>query len=97
MRAREFLAHSGREFELRDLIKQPLSKEEVRTLARRAGGAAALVAPKQRKEAEGMTEAQLVEWLAADGRRLRRPIIDTGRVVTLGFAADAREALEKAL
>jgi len=56
-----------------------------------------LVAPKRRAEAEGLSGDKLIAWLAEDGGRVRRPIIDTGGVLTLGFAADAREALDKVL
>ena len=79
--------------ELRDLIKQPLTQPEIEKLAKRVGGARALVAPKRKKEAEEVPDAQLAAWLAEDGSRVRRPIIDTGKRVTLGFAADARKAV----
>ena len=61
------------------------------------GGLDALVAPKRRAEAEGLTGEKLVAWLAADGARIRRPIVVAGGKVTLGFAADSRAALEKTL
>ena len=97
MKAREFLAHKKQAVELRDLIKQPLTADELRKLARRVGGADNLVAPKRRKEAEGLTGDALLAWLAADGGRVRRPIVDTGTTVTLGFAADAKDKLEDEL
>jgi arsenate reductase-like glutaredoxin family protein len=84
-------------FELRNLIVQPLSVIELKQLARRVGGAENLVAPKRRKEAEGLAGEALLRWLAADGARVRRPIVDTGDTVTLGFAADVQAALEEKL
>jgi arsenate reductase len=65
----------------------------LRALAKRAGGVRALVAPKRRDEAEGLTDAQLVDWLLEDPRRLRRPIIDTGDEILLGFTKDVRDRL----
>ena len=40
-----------------------------------------------------MSDAQIVDWLAEDPKRLRRPIIDTGSAIYLGFAKNVREAL----
>src|SRR5579859_2400995 len=99
MNAREFLAQElgDGEFELRNLIKQPLTVEELAKLARQVGGARNLVAPKRRGEAEAVKDADLLRWLAADGGRVRRPIVVTGKTITLGFAKDAKEALEKVL
>ena len=99
MKAREFLAHNLSEdgFELRNLIKEPLSADELRVLASRVGGADQLVAPKRRAEAEGLTGEKLLKWLAEDGARVRRPIVVAGKTITLGFADAAREELTKAL
>jgi arsenate reductase-like glutaredoxin family protein len=79
----------------RNLIKQPLTAAELKALAKRAGGAENLVAPKRRTEAEGLAGEALIAWLAADGGRVRRPIIDVGGQLYLGFAAATREQLEK--
>ena len=82
------------ELSLRNVIKEPLSADEIRKLAKRAGGPKLLVAPKRRSEAEALDGEELIEWLAADGARLRRPIIETGKGLTLGFTAESRQALE---
>jgi len=98
MKAREFLARKVADgLELRNILKEPLSVEELRRLASRAGGVDELVAPKRRAEAEGLSGEKLLRWLAEDGARLRRPIVVTGTKVTLGFAQEARQELEKAL
>jgi arsenate reductase-like glutaredoxin family protein len=103
MKAREFLARklppkgSESELKLRNLIKEPLTVEELRRLAARAGGVFELVAPKRRAEAEGLSGEKLLRWLAADGARVRRPIVVTGKTTTLGFTDAAREVLEEAL
>jgi len=97
MKAREFLVQKGRPFSQRDLVKQPLTVAELKRLGKLAGGPEQLVAPKQRKEAEGITGEALYEWLAGDGKRVRRPIIAVGGAVTLGFTGDVREKLEAEL
>ena len=98
MKAREFLAQKlGDEVKLRNIIKEPLSVDELRRLASRVGGVDELVAPKRRAEAEGLHGEKLLRWLAADGARVRRPIVVTGAKVTLGFSEAAREELEGAL
>jgi arsenate reductase-like glutaredoxin family protein len=98
MKAREFLARKvGEGVELRNVIKEPLSVDELRRLASRVGGVDELVAPKRRAEAEGLHGEKLLRWLAADGARLRRPIVVTGSKVTLGFSESAREELDALL
>jgi arsenate reductase-like glutaredoxin family protein len=93
MKAREFLAQKKQDVEERNLIKQPLSLLELRALAKKAGGAEHLIAPKRRAEAEGLSGEKLLAWLAADGAHVRRPIIEVGGKLVIGFAADAREEL----
>ena len=95
--AREFLALKNVETSLRDLVKQPLSAVELEKLAKRVGGIRELVAPKRRKEAEAVSDADLAAWMAEDGGRVRRPIIDTGKQVALGFTADSRQKVTEAL
>jgi arsenate reductase-like glutaredoxin family protein len=82
---------------VRNLIKEPLTVEELGKLAKQVGGVRNLVAPKRRGEAEAVKDADLLKWLAADGGRVRRPIVVTGKRVTLGFAGDAKAALEEIL
>src|SRR5579859_3328694 len=99
MKAREFLARKAGEpnLVLRNLIKEPLDEAELRALVPKVGGVRQLVAPKRRAEAEAIPDEKLLAWLAADGARVRRPIVLVGKKVTLGFAADAKEALEELL
>ncbi len=97
MKAREFLARKKLQVEERNLIKQPLTASELRVLAAKAGGAEQLVAPKRRAEAESLSGEKLIAWLAEDGARVRRPIIEAGGELTLGFAADAQEKLQRLL
>ena len=49
------------------------------------------MAPKKRTEAAEVADADLIEWLAADGKRLRRPILESGPKLTLGFSADIQK------
>jgi arsenate reductase-like glutaredoxin family protein len=99
VKAREFLAQNLSEdgFELRNLIKEPLSADELRVLASRVGGADQLIAPKRRTDAEGLGGEKLLKWLAEDGARVRRPIVVAGKTITLGFTDATREELTKAL
>ena len=89
------MAESG--LEVRNLIKEPLTAGELRILASRVGGAQHLVAPKRRGEAGGLDGEKLLEWLAEDGARVRRPIVVAGKTITLGFTDEARAQLESAL
>lgn len=70
---------------------------ELRALAATVGGVENLVAPKRRSQAEGLAGEALLTWLAEDGARVRRPIIEVDGKVTLGFAADAQQTLRTLL
>jgi len=96
-KAREFLAQKKVEVKERNLIKEPLGVEELTALAAKAGGAENLVAPKRRAEAEGLSGKKLIAWLAADGGRVRRPIIVAAGKLTLGFTEDTRRVLDEVL
>ncbi len=85
------------DFAQRDLIKEPLTKDELRALGERAGGLDKLVAPKRRADAEGKSGEALLAWLAADGKHVRRPIVEINGILTLGFARDAQDELAKLL
>ena len=87
----------GEGFGLRNILKEPFSAEELRRLASRVGGVDELVAPKRRAEAEGLQGEKLLRWLAEDGARVRRPIVVTGKKVTLGFTDATRQELEESL
>src|SRR5258705_13398677 len=97
MKAREFLARKKQQVEERNLIKQPLTGPEIRALAKKAGGVELLVAPKRRAETGGLSGEKLIAWLAEDGARGRRPIIEGGGGLRLGFAADTQEKPERLL
>lgn len=81
----------------RNLIKEPLTEAELTKLAAKAGGAEHLVAPKRRAEAEGLSGKKLIAWLAADGGRVRRPIIEVAGRLTLGFTEETRKVLAEVL
>ncbi|HEX9711031.1 MAG TPA: ArsC/Spx/MgsR family protein [Actinomycetota bacterium] len=70
-----------------------MTPSEIKQLGHRAGGVRELVAPRRRAEVEGMSDRQVVAYLAQDPARLRRPIIDTGGRIHLGFSKAVREAL----
>ena len=76
-------------------MKQPLTAAELKALAKRLGGIRNLVGPKRVAETAHLSDAALVEHLAANPGHVRRPLIDTGKVITAGFKADARAALEE--
>ncbi|GAC1412812.1 MAG: hypothetical protein NVSMB57_08300 [Actinomycetota bacterium] len=70
-----------------------MTAREIAALAKRCGGPVNLVAPTRRGEVEGMSDRSIIEYLAEDPKRLRRPIIDTGTALHLGFTKPVRDAL----
>lgn len=91
------LAQAGLDITERNLIKQPLTVAELKALAKRVGGPEQLVAPKRKADAEGLAGEQLYAWLAADGGNLRRPIIELGSDLFIGFSKDTQAAIAKKL
>jgi arsenate reductase-like glutaredoxin family protein len=69
----------------------------LRGLGKRAGGMHELVKPNNKKDAEGMSDAEVVQFLVENPNAVRRPIVDTGGVLTLGFAPKVRAQLDEAL
>jgi hypothetical protein len=67
--------------------------EELERLARRVGGMVELVKPTARAEVEGLGDAEIARFLSENPNSVRRPIIDTGEMVTLGFTPGVREKL----
>jgi len=91
MKAREFLARKvGDASSCATSSRRPLSVEELRRLASRVGGWTSW-SPQAPRRGEGLQGEKLLRWLAEDGARVRRPIVVTGRKVTLGFAETARK------
>ena len=45
------------------------------------------------KRKDGVSDAEILEALAADGMLIKRPILDAGETVLVGFKADAYAAL----
>jgi arsenate reductase-like glutaredoxin family protein len=85
--------------EERDLIKRPLSLEELRELAQRAGGVQAILAtksPAYRKRAGTVhTDEEWLRAMAEEPRLIKRPILMTDDGVIPGFQADQwRRVLE---
>jgi arsenate reductase-like glutaredoxin family protein len=89
------LADLGARVSERNLIREPLSVAEIKALAKRVGGVAELVGPTKRREVEGLSDAQVISWLRDDPKRFRRPLIDLGDEVLLGFNAAVRAELEE--
>jgi ArsC family len=52
-----------------------------------------LVKPTARAELEGLGDAEIARFLSENPNSVRRPIIDTGEMVTLGFTPAVREKL----
>ncbi|MBI5366650.1 MAG: hypothetical protein HZA54_06410 [Planctomycetes bacterium] len=97
-RAKWFLSDLGVSFEERDVIKNPLSAEEVDRLIG-AGNPIAYFNPKNPKvKAKGYLQTpppreEVVKILAADGNLLRRPIVTMGERKVLGWDEKEMKAL----
>jgi arsenate reductase-like glutaredoxin family protein len=79
-------------FTPRDLFKQPLSGAEIRALAARApGGLRGLLSTRSSQyralglDTAKVTDAELVAFMVKEPRLLRRPILDLGDRLMIGF------------
>lgn len=98
-RAVKWLREAGVDFALRDLTVQTPSAKELRDLHARSGQPVRKLfntSGKSYREGgfkeqldAGMTDAQAFAALAADGMLIKRPLLDTGDTVCIGFREDA--------
>lgn len=54
-----------------------------------------LVKPLNKSDVEGMSDKEVLSYLAKTPNSVRRPIIDTGKVLALGFGPPSKKLLEK--
>jgi arsenate reductase len=103
--ALKWLDSQGVEYRAVDLVKSPPSAATLRDLLRRSGlpiarffntSGESYRAGNFKERLPKLTEAQALEALAADGKLIKRPIVDTGvdtgadgSGVLVGFDADA--------
>jgi Spx/MgsR family transcriptional regulator len=87
-------------FTPRDLFKEPLSAAEIRALAARVpGGVRSLLSTRSSQyralglDRKPVSEAELTALMAKEPRLLRRPILDLGDRLVVGFDRAAYEAL----
>jgi Spx/MgsR family transcriptional regulator len=84
----------------RDLFKEPLTAAEIRALAARApDGLRALLSTRSpqykalKLDKKKVSDAELVALMVTEPRLLRRPILDLGDRLVIGFDRTAYEAL----
>ena len=87
-------------FTARDLFKQPLSAAEIRALAGRApDGVRSLLSTRSTQykalglDQKKVGDAQLVALMVKEPRLLRRPLVQAGDRLVIGFDREALEAL----
>ena len=87
-------------FTPRDLFKQPLSATEIRALAARVpDGVRGLVSTRSPQykalglDTKKVSDAELIALMVKEPRLLRRPILDLGDRLLIGFDRAAYESL----
>lgn len=93
-KAARWLADQGIEVEAIDIVASPPSKSRLKDLHRRSGRELKAFFNTSgqsyrdggfRDRLAGMSESAMLEALAADGKLIKRPILDTGERVLVGF------------
>ncbi|XXF77938.1 Spx/MgsR family RNA polymerase-binding regulatory protein [Myxococcaceae bacterium GXIMD 01537] len=100
-KAWKWLDARGVAYRSRPIVEAPPSVEELRRWVERAGvpvrkwlntsGQSYRALGKAKVDAA--SEAQLLEWLAADGKLVKRPVLVTRDAVVVGFQPERYEAL----
>jgi len=98
-RARGWLALHQILYQSRDIFSQPLTDAELRDLAQRAGGAAAIFswrspsARPQNLDQKSVTENELFKLMLAEPRLIRRPLLLKGDVLAVGAEPKSLEQM----
>lgn len=100
-KALKWLAEQGVEVELRPIVDEPPTAAELAQWIPRSGlpvrkwlntsGQSYRALGKEKVDAA--SEAELVKWLAKDGKLVKRPVLLYGNEVRVGFSPEAYEAL----
>jgi arsenate reductase len=100
-KAMKWLDAQGVSYEKTDLVATPPSLTALRDLHKRSGLPVAKLfntsgesyrAGDFKAKLQKMTEAEALAALAQDGKLIKRPIVDTGRAVLVGFDEEAYQA-----
>lgn len=95
--ARKWLSSHGHEPALHDLVADPIPEDTLRDLWTRSGlplkkffntAGRSYRDGGFKDRLPGMSEAEQLAALAADGKLVKRPIVDTGDTVLVGFRAE---------
>ncbi|MET0406581.1 MAG: Spx/MgsR family RNA polymerase-binding regulatory protein [Cystobacter sp.] len=100
-KALQWLGEQGVSPSVRPIVEQPPTVAELKTWIARSGlpvrkwlntsGQSYRALGKEKVDAA--SDAQLVEWLAADGKLVKRPVLVRGTQVLVGFKPEAYEEL----
>jgi len=100
-KALKWLHERGVEVETPDITKTPPSASKLRELLKRSGLPVARFfntsgesyrAGGFKEKLKTMSEAEALAALASDGKLIKRPLVDTGTAVLVGFDEDAYKA-----
>ena len=99
-KAKAWLSEKGVDFTYRDLVKEPLSPEEVVQLGEFVSeGVHYLLNKKSASfkkchiDANNLSEVEMTEFLADKPRALKRPLLTDGNQLVVGFQKEDMEAL----
>lgn len=105
VKARRWLGDHKVEVKLRPIVEQPPTVKELRDLWKRSGlplrkffntsGLSYRALP-ERENLESLSDDVKLGLLAQDGKLIKRPILDDGSTVLVGFDAESYSAWRKA-
>jgi arsenate reductase len=103
-KALKWLDEQGLDYQAVDLVAKPPAAATLRDLLRRSGlpiarffntSGESYRAGNFKDKLPSLAEDQALAALAADGKLIKRPIVDAGRTVLVGFDPDAYRALAR--
>lgn len=100
VKARKWLESQGRPFDTRPIVERPPSVAELKSLWTRSGlplkrffnTSGQSYRALDRSQLETMSDDEKLALLAADGKLIKRPILDAGSTVLVGFDEKAYAA-----
>jgi arsenate reductase len=101
-KASKWLAENGIEVEAIDIVESPPSKSRLKDYFKRSGRELKAFFNTSgqsyrqggfKEKLASMSEAQMLDALAKDGKLIKRPLLDTGKTVFVGFREEDYEQL----
>ncbi len=104
IKAKKFFDEHGMDYEIVPIVEEPPTKEELKNMLYQSGldikkffntSGQSYREQGMKDKVKSLTEEELLEILAADGKIIKRPVITDGKTTTVGWNEKIAEAWAK--